>query len=508
MVDTRSTVAVVGAGVAGLAAAWELVHGARPDAATPRVVVLEADQRVGGRLASSLFAGRTVDVAADAFLARRPEAVTLVGELGLDDELVPAGTSGASVWARGRLRALPTSLALGVPTRWWPVARSAVLPPRALLTLAGDLFPPHRSSRPIVGDASVGDIVGRRLGRAVVETLADPLIGGIHAGSADELSAAALLPLLIAADQQPGSLMRGLRRSQPPADPHAPVFLSLRGSTASLATRLADALAARGVEFRRGTRVDALEPSMPGARGRPWSLSLHRLGASDPHGTLEADAVLLALPAPEVAVLLAPLAPEAAGTMAEVPHASVATVTVLVPSDTLAGRRGTGFLVPRSARLDGRAPLVTAATYLDRKWPHLAGDDGDLVRLSVGRHGDDRHRELDDDELVATTVTELGELLGTSSAKAKALEALVTRWPAAFPQYTVGHLLRMGRVMDEVDRVGGLAVAGAAYRGVGIPACIASGRTAARRIADHLGGRGPGGEWRAAAGSGGTRPAG
>lgn len=504
MADKGPAIAIVGGGIAGLAAAWEIVSQPSPGGAAPTVWVLEADDRVGGRLVADAFAGRTVDLAADAFVARRPEAVTLCDELGLHDDLVQPGATGASVWARGRLRRLPSALNLGVPTRWSPLARSGVLSVTESLAAAKDLVRPHRRSAATIGDQSVGDIVGSRLGRPVVERLVDPLVGGIHAGSADELSAAALFPLLIAADHQPGSLMGRLRRAQPPTDLSWPIFLSLRTSAASLAERLAVALTERGVHLRRGVRVDAVERVAGGSKRPRFALSLHSqreggAGASpDDKGAngngaspsaLEVDAVVLAVPASEAAVLLAPLAPLAAGLLSATGHASVATITLALPPGTIGERTGTGFLVPRTSFVDDRVPLTTACTYLDRKWPHIARPGDDLVRLSVGRHGDDRHDDLDDAELVAAATAELAAMLGTASAVVP-LEARVTRWPAAFPQYAVGHLIRVAQIMEDVDAVGGLAVAGAAYRGVGVPACIGSGRDAARRL---LGARAAGG---------------
>jgi protoporphyrinogen/coproporphyrinogen III oxidase len=277
MAERAPAVAIVGGGIAGLAAAWEAVDRPIGGGAAGEVWVLEASDRAGGRMAASSFAGRTVDLAADAFLARRPEAVSLCGELGLGDQLVPAGTVGASVWARGRLRRLPTALNLGVPTRWSPLARSGVLSPAESVAVAARLVRPHTRSAPLIGDRSVGDIVAGRLGRTVVDRLVDPLVGGIHAGSADELSAAALFPLLIAADHQPGNLMRQLRQAQPPPDPSSPVFLSLRTSVASLADCLVSALSERGVRLRRGVRVDTVERvARPGNRTR-FALSLHRM---------------------------------------------------------------------------------------------------------------------------------------------------------------------------------------------------------------------------------------
>ena len=262
----RPTIAVIGAGIAGLAAAWEMLGAPERDGTpAPVVHILESSPLIGGKLRAAPFAGRTVDLAADAFLARRPEATQLCDEAGLADQLVPVGASGASIWARGRLRPMPTGLNLGVPTRWWPLFRSGILGPAESLRVAGDLISPHRGGSEAFGDRSVGDIVGERLGRPVVERLVDPLIGGINAGGVDDLSAAATMPVLIAASHQPGSLMHRLGRvpgtPQPAAGPHPdrPVFWSLAGSTASLAGQLADLLVQRGATIRTGLRVDALE---------------------------------------------------------------------------------------------------------------------------------------------------------------------------------------------------------------------------------------------------------
>jgi protoporphyrinogen/coproporphyrinogen III oxidase len=495
----RPTVVVVGAGIAGLAAAWELVAGGNgADRGRPDVVVLEESDRIGGKLLSGEFAGRTVDLAADAFLARRPEATELCAELGLDDELVPVGASGASIWARGRLRAMPPGLQLGVPTRWWPVARSGLLSAPESLRVARDLFSVRLVPGTEFGDRSVGDIVGERLGRPVVDRLVDPLIGGINAGGVDHLSAAATFPFLLAAARQPGSLMHRLGKAAAPAqvsdpdrpDRSDPVFWSLAGSTADLARATADALIERGATIRTGASVEAVERTGSGRSGSgrsggsrsgagrsgpgPWRLHL----GSGP--ALRADAVVLAVPAPRAAVLLASITPEAAGALSTIAYASVAVVTLSLPERAIrAELAGTGFLVPRTSTIDGRPALLTGCTYLDRKWPHLARPGDQLVRASVGRWGDHRQQDLDDDELTASVVGELAHLIDLDGTP---LASLVTRWDDAFPQYDVGHLVKVGAIEKAVRAQPGLAVAGAAFRGVGIPACIGSGRTAARDV--------------------------
>lgn len=276
-----------------------------------------------------------------------------------------------------------------------------------------------------------------------------------------------------------------------------PVFWSLAGSTASLVSELAAALVARGVTLRTGTACQAVErtPGDGNGSGR-WTLTLGGPGSSAPGagGRLAVDGVILTTPAPETAVLLAPHAPVSAGVLSTVRYASVGVVTLSLPEGSIRRHlQGTGFLVPRTSTVDGGPALVTGCTYLDRKWPHLARPGDELVRASVGRFGDERHSAMDDAELVDAVVAELGTLLGVGT---RPLETQVTRWDRAFPQYEVGHLIRVARIEEELAGVTGLAVAGASLRGVGIPACIGSGRAAARTVraslADSSSPRGPG----------------
>ena len=476
------TVAVVGGGIAGLAAAWQLVTAGTVPA--PHVVVVDPADRPGGKLVSTQFAGRTVDLAADAFVAQRPEVAELCTELGIADELVPVAASGASIWARGRLRAMPEGLVLGVPTRaWWPFLRSGILSARESLRVARDLVPPHRHRSSIIGDCAIGELVGERLGRPIVERLVDPLLGGINAGGVDELSAAAVFPVLIAAASRGGSLVRelGRVRSTAPAAGGGPAFWSLRGGTAGLADSLAAALRDRGVDFRRG-RVERVTRAAPPGNGKPaWSLSV----ADDDGTELAAHGVVLATPAFATAHLLEPHAPIASELLCGIEHASVAVVTLSVPADAIATPLvGTGFLVPRTSTVEGRVPLTTGCTYLSRKWPRLAGGDDELVRLSVGRFGDERAGGLSDDALAEAAFGELASILGV---RAGPRAAHVTRWDRAFPQYRVGHLLKVAAIERSVAELGAVSVAGATYRGVGVPACIASGRSAATTVLDALG---------------------
>ncbi len=464
-------VVVVGGGISGLTAAWELTGGSvhRPDA--PDVTVLEASPRLGGPLRSEVLGGRVVDLGPDGFLGRRPEALELCHDVGLAEALVPVAARGASVWARGRLRPLPEGHALGIPTRFWPTARSGIVGARGTLGLAHDAVLPRPDVRGPIGDRAIGPLVTRKLGRRVVDMLADPLIGGIHAGSVDDMSAAATFPPLLAAAQRRGGLMRALRAEVPAPDPDGPpLFWALEGGMASLIGTLAAVLRTRGADVRLSSPVDVLERSSTGT----WTL-----GAAG--GAFEADAVVLATPTPAAAALLRPHDDEAAGLLDSIDYASVVLVTFRVGVDDLPSTLvGTGFLVPRHAPHKGREPwAVTACTYLDRKWAHLNRDGEVLLRASLGHVDDTRARSWSDDEVADRAWEELGGLMGVGG---QPHSARVVRYDDAFPQYRVHHLLRTAGVESALGRLGGIAVAGAAYRGVGIPACIASGRAAAHAL--------------------------
>lgn len=474
----RPVVAVVGGGIAGLAAAWELVgSGSRSSgqADGAEVLVLEGGPGPGGKIGTADFYGRPVDLGADAFIARRPEALELCRQLGLEDDLVAPATSGAYVLVGGRLRPLPGGLVLGVPTRLGPLARARILSAAGVGRAALDLVTPSRG-RDGGADVSVGSIVRRRLGSEVAERLADPLIGGIHAGNADEMSAAAVFPALLEADARTGSLMRRLRPPEPGgrtdiettgARGAVPVFLGLPSGMIGIVDRLVSALRGAGASVHFGTPVHRLERR----QGR-WVLHTG-------HGALvEADAVVLAVPAPTAAMLVAPHSSPLADLLGSVPYASVTLITMRFTGAVPELPPGSGFLVPRTS-----GGLVTACTWLSAKWPHLSRPGELLVRVSMGRFGDDRPAALDDDELTRRAAGELSPAMGLSSAPE---EAIVTRFDDAFPQYAVGHLRKVAAIQQAAAGLGGVAMAGAALHGVGIPACVASGRQAARAVLSRL----------------------
>ena len=463
-----STVAVVGGGIAGLSAAWALL-----DAAPGmRVVVYEADGRLGGKLRSQDIGGRAVDVGPDAFVARRPEALELCQALGLGDELVAPASRAAYVWARGRLRRLPAGLALGVPTRLGPLARSGILSPAGVVRAALDLVGVGAASGAAGADRAVAAITRPRLGHQVTARLVDPLVGGIHAGDTRRMSAAAVYPPLLDA-AVPGSVMRHLRRAAPsPPGPDTPVFLRVRGGMTRLVDALGAALSGRGAVLRTAAEVDRLDLTPDaghhGHDGTRWVV--HAGGEAE-----AAEAVVVATPATAAARLLGPVDDALGAELAAVPQATVTIVTMRVPTAGV-GRPldGTGFLVPAESGM-----LVTACTWLSAKWPEMEVPGEVLLRASVGRFGDDRHLSMTDDLIAERVVAELGPLM---ELRATPAETVVTRWPDAFPQYEVGHLARVAEIERRVAALPNLAVAGAALRGVGIPACIDSGRRAASAL--------------------------
>ena len=471
---SRASVVVLGGGVAGLAAAWELSGGAAgPNETTARIEIIEPGYQVGGTLAVAHFAGRTIDVGPDGFLARRPEAIELVTELGLADELVPIAASGASIYLRGALHEIPLGLALGVPTSYKAVASMAGLTWRSRLGARRDQWFPARLA--LAEDVAIGDIVRTKLGRELAYQFIEPMVGGIQAGRIDELSAKSIFPALYDAARAGGSLMRALSRPAPsaPSAPAAPalpgpLFATLRGGIGSLPERLAERLAERGVTIRTSTSVVALRATPHGSR---------RYDVDTPDTTTSADAVVLATPGAVAGTLAGALDPALAA-LANVRCASTAMVTLAVARDALRlDFPGTGVLVPLGTAFLDDTMLITALTLLERKWPYLAEGDA-ILRVHVGRSDDERFAGLTDGQLVERVTRELATMLGSFPTPT---DALVRRFEHALPQYLVGHdaLVEAAKAAAAARH---LALAGNAYDGVGIPASIGSGRRAAREV--------------------------
>ena len=437
---------VVGGGIAGLTAAHRLAD-------DHDVVVLEGSAEVGGKLRRASVAGVTVDVGAEAMLHRRPEGTALARELGL--EVVHPATASSGVWSRGALRPLPRTL-MGVPLDLDDLAASGVLDDEALQVVRRE---PGLPPSDLTADRSVADLVAERFGQQVVDRLVEPLLGGVYAGHATHLSVRAATPQLVALAAD-GSLLEAAARL-PVSD--APVFAGLAGGMASLP----EALVGSGrFELRTSAPVRVLERTRDG-----FALTV---GSTHASRRVTADRVVLACPAAPASRLLADLAPTAARELAGIDYASMAIVTHAFRAadlGDLAATAASGFLVPP---VEGRR--IKAATYSFAKWDLVreagrALDDVLLLRTSTGRHREEASLQCSDADLVAGSLADLVALAGIT---ARPVASHVQRWGGALPQYAVGHLDRVARIRADVARVPGLAVCGAAYDGVGIPAVIAS----------------------------------
>ena len=463
-VDTRCrpSVAVVGGGITGLVAALTLTKSSAP---AVEVSLFEAANRFGGKIHTRDFEGRSVDAGPDAFIARVPEGRELACELGLEDELVSPADRRAYLWTRGKLRPLPAGLVLGVPSRLLPMMTSGSLSLPGRLRLALEPLVPARRSAD--NDQSVASLVARRLGWATALRLADPVVGGIHAGDTKTLSSAATAPMLHEANRRPGRLIRNLRAEADTGPTSGPVFWGLRTGMSTLVSAVVQRVEAAGGHLHIGTAVGSMKRT-----GTRWDLALD--------GEIRSfDAVVLATPAPVSAMLLSDVAPSAAALLGGIPHASVALLTMSYPAAAVGlDLSGSGFLVPRP---EGR--LITACTWMSSKWPHAARPGHVLVRASVGRHGDARALAMDEADLVEKSHRELASAMSISGPPGG---VEVSRWDNAFPQYEVGHLGRVAEIEGVVAQLSGVELAGAALRGIGIPACIAQGRQAAIRALSRL----------------------
>ncbi|RCW43968.1 oxygen-dependent protoporphyrinogen oxidase [Halopolyspora algeriensis] len=467
----RSRIAVVGGGVAGLTAAHRLRR--RLGSEADIVVVDQADQ-LGGKLGTADLAGCPYDVGAEAFLARRPEVPALAEEVGLGEDVVHPGPASATVRAGGRSCPLPTGTLMGVPSAADSVRHVLSGAGVAAVRAETSLPPPHLDG----ADVSVGALLRDRVGDEVVDRLVEPLLGGVYAGSADGLGLRATIPALAAAiDAGAESIGAAVARALPPPSPEGqakpPVFGAFRGGYRSLIDRLAQRSSAR---VRLGLPVRAVVPA-----GTGWRLEI---GSAPSPEVLDADAVVMAVPAPSARRLLSEVVPAAAERLAAVELASMIVVGMALPSDTRLPE-ASGVLVARGeTHADGTPFTAKAFTFSSRKWPHLRGRDGEvLVRASVGRFGQAAELRMDDGELLRGVRNDLAELTGI---RAEPVDSVVARWGGGLPQYGVGHLDTVAGIESAMAEVPGLTLAGAMLHGVGVPACVATGEAAAAELVRHL----------------------
>ncbi len=442
-------VLVAGGGITGLAAADALVRSGAD------VTLVESGRALGGKVATDDVDGFLVERGPDSFLTLRPAALALCAELGLAGDVTPPlDPDTVFVWHAGRLVPMPAGTGLGIPTRFAPFLLSPLFSPREKLRAAAEVAVRGPGAG---GDVSIGAFLRRRFGNAVVERLVGPLISGIYGAGIDELSLDALMPRLRDAVLRHGSLVRaGLaaRAARRPAA-SAPQVVTLRRGMGSLV----DALAARldGADVRMGIGLDLVE-----RRGSTYAARL------TDGTTIPADGIVIATPAAAAARALRDVAPAASDALATITYRGTAAVSLAYDEKDLPhAPAGHGFLVP-----EGALPIA-ACTWASSKWPGRAPTGSVLVRATIRS-----------DALLARGESDLVDVAHRAVARAMGIDgspvfARVAVWSGAMPRYTVGHLEKLARIGAALLPLPGIALAGAAYRGTGIPDCIAQGQAAA-----------------------------
>lgn len=470
MTDAPSTIVVVGGGVTGLSAARRAALDAGPGT---RVVLLEAAERLGGRVTTIDVDGIAVDVGPEAIVTYQPGIMATCAELGLTSDLLEPACTETRVFARGALRPLPPKLMEGAPGGAWSVARTGVLSTRGMLRAGLDLVLPRTK---VTDMSSIGALVQARMGREVADRLVDPLLGGVHAGSIWHLDAHLLAPQVTGALARRRSLVRGMRvvaaerraasGAATGAAPASP-FRTVRGGLRQLVTALESAALDAGVEIHRGAEVTRITRD-------------GRVLLSD-DSSYDADAVVLATPATSAAQLVARVAPASTSLMQQITWASTATCVLRVPAAGVAGLEGlSGVLVPRS-----EGEHIKAITCVSTKWGHEPVDGDVLLKCYLGHAQDDEPvTDLDDAEIVERTTQSLARVAGLSAAPTW---SHVTRFVSAIPQYAPGHAGRVTSIEQHLESTyeGRVQLAGASWHGSGIGSCIASGARAGAAAAVH-----------------------
>ncbi len=483
MAGNPKQVVIVGGGIAGLATAFALQERAALSGRALRCVLLEAGRSWGGKIATHHVGDLLIEAGPDSFLSQKPQALELCAALGLSDQVINANEEHKKtfVYSRGRLRELPEGLVLIVPTKLGPFLRSGLLSLPGLGRMALDLVIPAQRAE---ADESVATFFCRRFGREAFERLIEPLMAGIYAGDAEQMSLQATFPRFAELERRHGSLIRGMVASRraaiaaPRPGPARTMFVSLRNGLDQLVQALVRRLEQQGVDLRLGAPVEGIRvrSNRPGS----WIYDVI-LGYGSP---LAGDAVILATPAYVSADLVRPLSPSAAEWLAGIPYASTATIAMAYDVAAVqASVHGFGFIVPR---VEGRRLL--AATWSSLKWSQRAPKSQVLVRCYTGGVGREEILERDDKAILTAMREELRDLAGVM---AEPLYAEINRWDRAMPQYLVGHLERLTHIETALSVYPGLLLTGAGYRGIGIPDCIREGAQTADAVLAHLSGARP-----------------
>ncbi len=464
-------IAIIGGGISGLAAAFALEEHRRKG--TLEYILYESSPHLGGVLRTDHIQNCTVEAGPDSFLTEKPWAADLCRTLGLGDQLIGSNDVDRKTYilVRGQLIPLPDGLMFMVPTKILPTGLSPIFSWSTKLRMLRELFHPPRAAQ---GDESVAALVERHYGVEMVDRLADPLLSGIYGGEAASLSARAVLPRFAEMECTHGSLGRAMlaARKQSSNEAAPPLFTSLKNGMQQFVEGLVPRIDQSSLRTR--TSVKSIQREAEG-----WIVEASPEEQETGPKSENFDAVILAVPAPAAAQLLSASSPELSAELAAIAYTSSITVGLGYDRDVRHSLPpGFGFLVPRS---EGRRLL--AVTFVHHKFPHRAPDDRALLRCFFAGSNADDMWQLSDDAIVAVVRDELHQILRLRAAP---LFARVYKWKSAMAQYGVGHLERLDRIERLRQQLPGLALAGNAYRGIGIPDCVRSGQHAAKQALSPL----------------------
>ncbi len=476
MTASPQTVVVIGGGITGLAAALACVEQARQQSRAIRCLLVEAAPTFGGKIVTHRVRDCVIEAGPDSFLSQKPWALDFCRRLGLSDRLINTNAAHRQtyVYSQGALRELPEGMVVIRPGNIRPFIRSGLLSWSGLARMGLEYILPPKAPN---GDESLAAFFRRRFGREATARLIEPLMAGIYAGDAEQMSLRATFPRFLELEQTQGSVIRGMlaagkqapAKATPGTAPRHSLFVTLKDGLAELVDATVAKLTELGAELRTNCGVESVRVRS-NAPGR-WVYDL-----TFSNGTARtADAVILATPAFAAAELVRPLSPSAAGVMEQIEYASTATMSLLYrAADVREQVRGFGFVIPRAEQ-----ELLLATTWTSLKWSHRAPDDRVLARVYMGGVGRESALAASDEALVPLVREELARLAGI---RATPEYVEVNRWHRAMPQYTLGHLDRVAAIDTALSRYPGFVVAGAAYRGIGIPDCIRDGQERAAQV--------------------------
>ncbi|HQY56900.1 MAG: protoporphyrinogen oxidase [Nitrospira sp.] len=479
MARTPRSVVIIGGGISGLSTAFALQEQAAAADVALTCTILDAAPVWGGKIVTHRVGQLVMEAGPDSFLSQKPWGMELCRRLGIADQLINTNPveKKASVLRGGQLHELPEGLVTFTPTQLGPFFRSGLLSWIDLARMGCDVLIPARRA---ADDESLASFFRRRFGRHACERVMEPLMAGIYAGDAEQMSLRATFPRFYELEQAHGSVIRGMmaaRRARmqnaPGGRPRHTMFVTLKNGLADLVAGLTAHIQQAGGMLKAGVQVEALR-----VRSHQAGRWMYDIICTD--GTsLSAEALVLATPAYVSAELVRPLTPMAAGLMDLIPYASTATISLIYPEEAVGNRlQGFGFVVPR---IEGRD--LIAATWTSLKWPHRAPPQDVSVRCYLGGVGREAILQRDDEALVQCVREELASIVGL---QATPHYVEVNRWNRAMPQYTIGHLDRLAQMEAALSRFGGLAVTGAGYRGVGLPDCIRDGAETAAKLLRYL----------------------